>query len=70
MKIYKKLINKNIQVSIYDKFIKLDNNFKIAEQFDESTLFVEMYPLNDDYQEQISSIQELKNFYYFKFWDQ
>ena len=70
LKIYKKLINKNIQVSIYDKFIKLDNNFKIAEQFDESTLFVEMYPLNDDYQEQISSIQELKNFYYFKFWDQ
>lgn len=70
LKIYKKLINKNIQVSIYDKFIKLDNNFKIAEQFDESTLFVEMYPLNDDYQEQIDSIQELKNFYYFKFWDQ
>ena len=28
-----------------------------------------MYPLNDDYQEQIDSIQELKNFYYFKFWD-
>ena len=70
LKIYKKLINKNIQVSIYDKFIQLGNNFKIAEKFNESTLFVEMYPLNDDYQEQISIIQKLKNFYYFKFWDQ
>ena len=68
-KIYKNLVNLGIEVGIYDKNIKLDQNYNHLKSFKENSLIVEMYPLNDFEGLINEEIKEIENKIYFRFWE-
>ena len=56
---------------IYDKYVELDEVFDKITNFEDNTLYVEMFPISDtlftEYKEKLS---EYENVYYFRFWEE
>ena len=71
LSIYKNLKLLGEEVYIYDQYIDLDEDFDKSTNFEDNTLYVEMFPISDtvfnEYKEKLS---EYENVYYFRFWEE
>ena len=71
LSIYKNLKVLGEKVYIYDQYIELDGDFDKSTNFEDNTLYVEMFPISDavfnEYKEKLS---EYENVYYFRFWEE
>lgn len=69
--IYKNLKVLGEKIYIYDKYVELDEVFNKITNFEDNTLYVEMFPISDtlftEYKEKLS---EYENVYYFRFWEE
>ena len=64
--IYNILKKEKENVEIYDENLTLDNNYNQIFSFEEHALYVEMYPMGNNVENQVV---ELNHVVYFRFWD-
>jgi len=73
LKIYKKLKTKDIDVVIYDKNIKLNEEYisiSELEDFKDNSIYVEMFPDSSEERELLlSKIKSLSNIFLFNIWE-
>ena len=72
LKIYDKLVNKGINIVIFDKYIQLNKNYSLIsklEDLKDNCLYVEMFPdLSEERKLLISKINTLNNIFTYKMW--
>ena len=67
--IYNKLQELGINVEIYDRYVSSDYVLNDISFLKESSLIVEMFPLDDSYDELQDKIKEFKHIVYYRFWN-
>ena len=69
--IYKNLKALGEKIYIYDLYIELDEDFDKITNFEDNTLYVEMFPISDNvFKEYKEKLSKYENFYYFRFWEE
>lgn len=69
IQIYKKLIECDIDVSIYDENFNFPNDIKKTSSIIDDSLIVEMYPQKEIHNKIKTIIKDMNNSIYFRFWD-
>ena len=69
IKIYSKLIEYEIDVSIYDENFIFPKDIKQTTSIIDNSLIVEMYPQEETYNKLKKQIQSMNNLIYFRFWE-
>ena len=69
--IYKNLKALGEKIYIYDLYIELDEDFDKITNFEDNTLYVEMFPISDNvFKEYKEKLSKYENVYYFRFWEE
>ena len=58
------------KIYIYDKYVELDEVFDKITNFEDNTLYVEMFPISGTFTEYKEKLSEYENVYYFRFWEE
>ena len=69
LQIYSKLIESEIDVSIYDENFIFPKDIKQTTSIMDDSLIVEMYPQEETYNKLKKQIQSMNNLIYFRFWE-
>ena len=69
LQIYSKLIESEIDVSIYDENFIFPKDIKQTTSIIDNSLIVEMYPQEETYNKLKKQIQSMNNLIYFRFWE-
>ena len=69
LQIYSKLIESEIDVSIYDENFIFPKDVKQTTSIIDNSLIVEMYPQEETYNKLKKQIQSMNNLIYFRFWE-
>jgi len=69
LQIYSKLIESEIDVSIYDENFIFPKDIKQITSIIDDSLIVEMYPQEETYKKLKKQIQSMNNLIYFRFWE-
>ena len=69
LQIYSKLIESEIDVSIYDENFIFPKDIKQTTSIIDNSLIVEMYPQEETYNKLKKQIQSMDNLIYFRFWE-
>ena len=67
--IYEKLKQLGVNVEIYDKFVSSDFVFNDIHLLKDRSLIVEMFPLDDSYNDLQDMVKKLKYSLYYRFWN-